>query len=352
MSVHILFSGAITNENTYHGWPTIICTAGNELLAVCSGGRQNHVCPYGRVYLYRSMDGALTWTGPEKLSSGPLDDRDAGICQTGSGALLVNYFTSILHLAMAANAPSDYPAEWLERAKQLSIQEVWQAQEFWMRRSVDDGKNWSEKYLIPANNPHGPALLQDGSLLMVGHPYVAPPECSIGGTPEGKDIVAIRSMDDGLTWETLSTIPAEPGSQIQQYHEPYSIQAANGTIITMIRDHNYGGDTRQTVSVDGGHTWSIPRKVSNGYPAHMLNLPDGRILMVCGFRTPPYGIRAVISKDFGETWSEELHIYDEGKNWDLGYPSTAQMPDGSFITLWYENNGEICQLKYRVWKLK
>ncbi|NIP93508.1 MAG: twin-arginine translocation signal domain-containing protein, partial [Akkermansiaceae bacterium] len=38
----------------YHGWPTLARRRNGELLLVCSGGRESHVCPFGRVDLMRT----------------------------------------------------------------------------------------------------------------------------------------------------------------------------------------------------------------------------------------------------------------------------------------------------------
>ena len=96
MNIQKIFSGTIDLNQTYHGWPTVAITKTGELLAVCSGNRVAHVCPFGRTFFYRSSDGGKTWTGPEVLSKGPLDDRDAGICIAADGSVLMNYFTSTL----------------------------------------------------------------------------------------------------------------------------------------------------------------------------------------------------------------------------------------------------------------
>ena len=64
--------GSAANENhqtkvishqphLYHGWPTLARRRNGELLLVCSGGRQAHVCPFGRVELMRSKDDGQTW---------------------------------------------------------------------------------------------------------------------------------------------------------------------------------------------------------------------------------------------------------------------------------------------------
>ena len=151
--------GVIALHPSYHGWPTVICNHG-ELLAVCSGNRQSHVCPFGRIFLYRSDDGGKTWSGPEFLSHGPLDDRDAGICRAADGSILINYFTSILALA---DNPEHIP-KWDVLAREITLETLKREHGFWMRRSTDGGRTWSEKYEVPVNSPHGASLLDDGSL--------------------------------------------------------------------------------------------------------------------------------------------------------------------------------------------
>ena len=66
----------------YHGWSTLARRKDGELLLVCSGGRENHVCPFGQVELMRSKDEGATWSFPRVLLDSPIDDRDAGILET------------------------------------------------------------------------------------------------------------------------------------------------------------------------------------------------------------------------------------------------------------------------------
>jgi hypothetical protein len=58
--------------------------------------------------------------------------------------------------------------------------------------------------------------------------------------------------------------------------------------------------------------------------------------MTYGMRIAPFGIRGRISADHGQSWSEEFILTDDGPTWDLGYPSTAELPDGRLVTVWYE----------------
>ena len=74
-----------------------------------------------------------------------------------------------------------------------------------------------------------------------------------------------------------------------------------------------------------------------GYPAHLVQLPDSRIVCVYGYRKPPYGIRAVVSSDQGKSWNVEQtwSIRDDLPNADLGYPSSVLTSDGRLFTVYY-----------------
>jgi sialidase-1 len=37
------------NAALYNGWPTVCRRANGQLVVTCSGGRESHVCPFGRV---------------------------------------------------------------------------------------------------------------------------------------------------------------------------------------------------------------------------------------------------------------------------------------------------------------
>ena len=80
----------------YYGWPTV-AKRGGELLAVTSGGRRTHVCPFGRVELFRSYDNGASWAYPQIIYDSPIDDRDAGVCVTSKGTILVTSFTSLAY---------------------------------------------------------------------------------------------------------------------------------------------------------------------------------------------------------------------------------------------------------------
>jgi len=74
----------------YHAWATMARLRNGHILAAYSGGRENHVCPFGRVELMRSTDDGATWSWPQTIMDTPIDDRDAGIVETAKGSILVD----------------------------------------------------------------------------------------------------------------------------------------------------------------------------------------------------------------------------------------------------------------------
>lgn len=97
-----------------------------------------------------------------------------------------------------------------------------------------------------------------------------------------------------------------------------------------------------------------------GYPAHILRLENDWLVAVYGRRVAPLGQRACISKDHGRTWlvDEEIVLSNAVKQGagDLGYPCSAQLPDGSIWTVYYqvesESDGEYPSLMATHWRPK
>lgn len=151
----------------YHGWPTLARRRNGELLVVCSGGRESHVCPFGRVELIRSRDDGQTWSWPQVLMDTVIDDRDAGICETPKGALVVTTFTSLAY-EDRLKKEGDRLSWWNAVNLRASGAQRQSLLGTWMLRSDDGGLTWSAPYRVPLNSPHGPTALADGRLLYAG----------------------------------------------------------------------------------------------------------------------------------------------------------------------------------------
>lgn len=316
---------------SFCGWPTIIRRRNGELLVVYSGGRQGHVCPFGRVEMIRSRDDGEAWSWPEVLFDSAIDDRDAGIVETATGELLVTTFTSLAYEAELKRHP-DWPQDRVARWQAVNRRAT-EAQRrallgSWMIRSDAEGLQWQSPARIPLNSPHGPVLLKSGRLLYAGKRLWHPAD----------DAVIYASDNHGRDWHPLATVPVRPGDRTQDYHELHAVEAANGRLIVHIRNHNAANDreTLQCESGDGGKTWTVPHPIGVwGLPSHLLRLHDGRLLMTYGYRREPRGNLARLSNDHGATWQEPITLSADGTG-DLGYPSTVELGDGRLLTVWYE----------------
>jgi photosystem II stability/assembly factor-like uncharacterized protein len=316
----------------YHGWPTLARLRSGRLIVVWSGGREAHVCPFGRVEMMTSDDGGRSWTWPRVILDGAIDDRDAGVLETAAGTLLVTTFTSLAYeplLEKAKGWPEERLARWKAAHERLLAADRKKELGVWVLRSEDGGRTWSAPRDSLVSSPHGPARLADGRLLYAGKDLWR----------EGERVGVCESEDDGKSWSWLAPIPPREGDDPKEYHELHAVESADGRIVCQIRNHNRAnaGETLQCESPDGGKTWSVPRGIGVwGLPSHLLRLRDGRLLMTYGHRRTPFGNQARVSADRGRTWSAPLTVSGDGAGGDLGYPSTVELEGGELLTVWYE----------------
>ena len=152
---------------------------------------------------------------------------------------------------------------------------------------------------------------------------------------------AVRSEDRGKTWQLREIAHDATGGR--QFDETSLLELPSGRILAMIRHYEIEedglrGDDRhlyQSHSDDDGATWSRPVDTGIwGYPAHLLQLKSGKILCTYGHRTDPWGHRAVLSSDGGETWDTENTkiLADYSLPGWTTYPMSSQLEDGTIFS--------------------
>jgi hypothetical protein len=183
------------------------------------------------------------------------------------------------------------------------------------------------------------AELDDGSLVLL--------LCDV---PDYRKVFALRSTDDGASWQSPVHVASGEG---HAFEEPAVVACGSNRLLAVLRDN----DCRllhQVYSTDGGLSWSAPRSLGiSGYPAHLLRLADGRLLLTYGFRQPDFGIRAVVSPDNGANWDTAATIIIRGGmcNSNLGYPSTIACGD-DLVTFYYGEDDTGCTcIMSTTWRL-
>lgn len=332
----------------YVGWPTLTRLRSGELVSVFSGDREGHVCPYGKVMLIRSTDGGETWSKPTVICDGPIDDRDAGLLELANGNLVLFWFTSLAFIEYR-DYYEKHP-EYLEIGKKIPDDLKRQSLGSWARRSTDGGKTWSEPVRVPVMTPHGGRQLRDGRILVVGlHNSQVAGILSTDRPQAPKHFGVAESTDGGRSFHEIGRINHDGIKSHWSFAEPSFVEAPDGTLTAYFR-YELGPDGTwsnkktyprfmfRSMSKDGGHTWTnMERAELDGFPPHFLDLGGGRVLCSYGSRTPGRtGIYAAFSADGGKTFdaATERCIYRTPFE-DCGYPSTAKLDDGSYLTVFY-----------------
>ena len=195
--------------------------------------------------------------------------------------------------------------------------------------STDHGRSFGNTVTVdcaPLSGGYGmrgAVELRDGRILL-----------PLSDVPNYRTVFIVESTDGGRSWGALRVVASGAG---HEFEEPAILQGRGDRLILVLRD-NGTRRLHQCVSADGGRTWSAPERLPvKGYPAHLLRLRDGRILMTYGWREPGFGIRAVFSGDDGESWDTDrtVLIRDGMLNGNLGYPVTLDRRDGTLLSLYY-----------------
>jgi hypothetical protein len=226
--------------------------------------------------------------------------------------------------------------------------------------SADGGGTWSPPRLMdtsPFNVPTpttGPVLrLPDGELICQFETNKA----YYDTTPWVHSSVLMFSRDGGLTWPRHSIVTRHPTIF---YWDQRPQVLSGGRIFDLF--WTYDNQTACYLNIhacesrDAGQTWSelwdtgVP-----GQPAPVVELPDGRLLMVYVDRTTATAIRARFSRDGGRTWTSDTQfsIYEsklatqtrtkaamadawsEMGKFSVGLPATAVLPGGDVLVVYY-----------------
>ncbi len=211
--------------------------------------------------------------------------------------------------------------------------------------SKDRAKSWHGPYQLPTFGR--PELLARTDYIIEGKNRVtAFVAASKQNGSEGQPL-CMRTTDGGLNWKLVGWIGQEPTQGYGYAIMPATVSLENGGYLSIIRrggqiDGQKKWWLETFLSPNQGKSWyqlKGPEIDNAGNPATLTRLNDDSIAMVYGWRKAPYGIRAKITQDNGQTWSRELILRSDAASWDIGYPRTILRPDGKCVTIYYYHTG-------------
>ena len=282
-------------------FPKALLLPSGEIIGVIRGGAP-HLGIGGRIDLIRSADDGRTWTKPTTMFQTSRDDRGPSIGRAADGTLICMYRIYDAY---------DEQGKWQrDKIKQYTM----------VSRSHDEGQTWSKpvEVKLPGHEFVAPfqrmICLKDGTILMPAY--------------DAKEALVVRSRDEGQTWGDVSVMR-------RGFNECAFLLLPDGRLLSAMRGAKGGLWT--SFSADKGYTWSEPEQITEAkrYPADLLLLPNGMVLVVYGRRHPPYGIECMVSNDSGKTWGAPLTLGWTASNQDCGYPSGVVTEDGTIVVLWY-----------------
>ena len=360
------------NGYRYASHPHAALGADGEIVVVFNQTRRNRFIfhpphdPEYRNLVTRSDNFGKTWSPPQVAPSYDYSGMEcASLTTLSSGRMLLNQWRNRWYpLALArTGAPElvQYPDEFVRELAvsgelDTGTQISGDPEDFapWARGhgdafvhvSEDHGRSFAVTTRIDTGQFHGGyglrgcVELPDGTLLLL-----------LNDIPEFCTIFTVRSNDGGLSWRNPNLVARRNG---HLFTEAAMTLARDGSVLCMMRD-----DATRIMhscrSIDQGVSWSAAEANGiDGYPPHLLTLPDGRILCTYGVRQPEFSIRAVPSDDNGRNWQsrDPLMIRRDLPNRDLGYPATLMLDDGSLFTVYYcqDANG-VTGIEFTRWRL-
>jgi len=273
---------------------------------------------------FGSSDG-LTWTPAELLYDDPnKDDRDYSINRLSDGRLIGCFFKS-----------GDGKT--------------------YINYSYDNGLTFTEPVAI--NTLPGWAVPSSQVVEINNTLWLPTYGNDNSGTYNGSRVIIFKSDDNGNTWsEAICNGASNSNVNLQ---EPAIINLDNNRLLMHTRCADISGyllNMRQSVSTDGGQTWSNWKSFNFIGHAPELYLTESGVL-ISAFRwinsSATYTYTGMIySINKGETWSNVIKIDDSDA--ETGYPAIESLGNDKFIIVYYRTeyirdiNNQIISAKWQI----
>lgn len=341
----------IYRDPRFHAaFPSVVRRSEGELLLafrrapdrqMLGEAKTTHVDPNSQIVAVRSRDGGMTWSEEPQLVYAHAfgGAQDPCLLQLRDGTLLCpSYGWAFIKPEAVAT-------------RQAPVFEIVPGVLFlggFMVRSEDGGRTWSG----PTYPPHLPTEINRD-------PYGTPlPAYNRGALCEGRDgrifwavaateqatpprnaVHLLVSADRGRTWSYTAPVATDPKVT---FNEASVHETPRGDLVVFLRTANLDDHACLARSTDGGRTFAPWQDLGfQGHPLQATALPDGRVLLVYGYRHKPYGIRARVlnAECTNAATAPEIVLRDDGGSTDLGYPWSLAIDAKHVLVAYYFNVG-------------
>ena len=336
------------DDKFYSSFPSIVRRPDGELLVafrraperrMLGEASTSHTDPNSYLVLVRSRDGGKTWSQtPELIYANPFGgSQDPCMVQLRDGSILC----------------SSYGWALLQSAAATRLEKAFRHGNFvflggYLLRSKDGGHTWQGPIIpaptpgesvfdpfgqpVPAYNRGAMCEGKDGKLY-----WVVTSKTSTTPGAQGKHLFI--SSDRGSTWRYSG--PVATDAKVV-FDETSLYETPKGDLVAFMRTEDFDDHTTVARSADHGksfHPWQDAG--FQGHPHYALRLPDRRVLLVYGYRHPPFGIRARVMDPecTNPASAPEIVLRDDGGNGDLGYPWAALISKHRALVVYYFNSG-------------
>jgi hypothetical protein len=336
------------DDKFYSAFPSIVRRPNGELVVAFRRAPErrmlgeagtSHTDPNSYLVLVRSRDDGKSWSRTlELIYADPFGgSQDPCMVPLRDGSILCSSYGWALLQADAA-----------ARLKDAALIGNFVFLGGYLVRSRDGGHSWQGPIIppptpgetafgpfgqpVPAYNRGAMCQGKDGRLYWV----VASKTSMVPGKP-GTHLMI--SSDQGDTW--TYSCPVATDEKVG-FNETSLYETPKGTLVAFLRTEDFGDHTAVARSTDHGKSFKHWEDAGfQGHPHYALRLPDRRVLLVYGYRHPPFGIRArVLDAECANLASApEIVLRDDGGNGDLGYPWATMLSKHSALVVYYFNAG-------------
>lgn len=335
----------------HNAFPSVVRRPDGELIVAfrrapdrrrLGDARYTHTDPNSYLVLVRSKDSGHTWTKePQLFYAHPFGgSQDPCMVQLRDNSILC----------------SSYGWAWMPTPALAKLKQPISVNSGnfvflggYLLRSVDGAKSWQPPIIPPrcqgdervdifgapigAHNRGAMCEGADGRLYWVVS--VQPP-----GAGTRTETHLMISADKGTTWDYAC--PVAQDSKVT-FNETSLYETPKGDLVAFLRTG--GNDDHACIarSKDHGKTFQPWEEIGfQGHPFHALRLPDNRVLLVYGYRHPPFGIRArVLDAECANfATAPEIILRTDGGGGDLGYPWATMISKDRALVVYYFNRAD------------